>query len=253
MNIWKQTSSYITSCFGKLIHKVGVVYHIITMKGIRQIEGGRVNEVSMPIKFGIIFLSYLMKIWNKTLKLIPQDEAVERLFTTPGVVAAMWHNRVFLYPFLLSHYKHDGGLCGLVSPSKDGAMVAAFLECFGIKCIRGSSSSRAIRAMTEVIEELKKGSSLGLTPDGPRGPRYEAKKGALMAAEKSGAKIVLINAIPRSYWTLHTWDRMMIPKPFSKVDVRVHIFENYAELEKIAAEKNMETIIYVEELLGDTP
>jgi hypothetical protein len=90
---------------------------------------------------------------------------------------------------------------------------------FGIGAVRGSSSRRAVAALIGMKRALKDGLDVCITPDGPRGPRYGFHAGVIKLAESSGAPIVPIHAVYSSAWRLKTWDRLVIPKPFSRVTV----------------------------------
>ncbi len=68
------------------------------------------------------------------------------------------------------------------------------------------------------IKSLREGYDIGITPDGPKGPRYEVSDGVIAMAQKGGAKVVLFSCIPSSYWQLNSWDKFTVPKPFSTLD-----------------------------------
>jgi lysophospholipid acyltransferase (LPLAT)-like uncharacterized protein len=77
----------------------------------------------------------------------------------------------------------------------------------------------------ELIRLVDSGFDVGITPDGPRGPRYTFNPGAITLAQKTGAKILPIRVIYSKYWRLKSWDGFMIPKPFSRVEVTLLPFE----------------------------
>jgi hypothetical protein len=85
--------------------------------------------------------------------------------------------------------------------------------------VRGSSSRRAVAALIGMKRSLKDGVDVCITPDGPRGPRYGFHPGVIKLAESSGAAIQPIHATFSSAWRLKTWDKLVIPKPFSRVTV----------------------------------
>lgn len=68
------------------------------------------------------------------------------------------------------------------------------------------------------IRTLKDGYDIGITPDGPKGPRHEVADGVVIMAQKTGAKVVLVRIIPTKYWQLRSWDRFIIPKPFGTLN-----------------------------------
>ena len=134
-----------------------------------------------------------------------------------------WHNRLPLCSFVYRGFMRAHGrppkLAAIVSTSRDGAMMARLSGLFGIQAARGSSSKRGAQAMLELSRFAEQGHDLALTPDGPRGPRYVCKEGAIYLAQMTGLGIV-----PASYhlgwkFCLKSWDRFQIPLPFSRVTV----------------------------------
>jgi lysophospholipid acyltransferase (LPLAT)-like uncharacterized protein len=98
-------------------------------------------------------------------------------------------------------------------------MVAAAMKVFGLDSIRGSSSRRGVAALVGLKRALAAGNDICLTPDGPRGPRYRVQPGFLKLAEATGAPIIPIHLRFSNAWRLKTWDRFVIPKPFSRVEI----------------------------------
>ena len=132
----------------------------------------------------------------------------------------LWHNRFFTVPAAWRK------LCGthrktvaLTSASHDGDMVARAMAVFGLGAVRGSSSRRAVAALVGLKRALTEGFDVCLTPDGPRGPRYQVQPGFIKLAQSTGALVVPIHVRFSAAWRLKTWDRFVIPKPFSRVVV----------------------------------
>ena len=111
----------------------------------------------------------------------------------------------------------------LVSASKDGAWLSAFFALFGLNTVRGSSSRLGREAATALVEMLRAGHDIGITPDGPRGPIYELKPGAVIVPRRTGAPLLLVGAEFSSAWRLKSWDRFYVPRPFSRVRMRCEI------------------------------
>jgi len=153
------------------------------------------------------------------------------------VVFVLWHNRLFISAEIYRRFR-SRKLCGLVSASRDGAWLAAFFSLMGIDSVRGSSSRFGREAATRLAETLLAGGDVGITPDGPRGPRYEFKLGALVVARRARAPILLFGAQYDRPWRLRSWDRFCLPRPFSKVRVRCERvgFDLVEEREGAAAE-----------------
>jgi lysophospholipid acyltransferase (LPLAT)-like uncharacterized protein len=108
---------------------------------------------------------------------------------------------------------------GLISASRDGDLIAPLVERFGFQVVRGSSSRLGATGMLELVGVLSAGRDVLLTPDGPRGPVYELGPGIVLLAQKSGSPIQPINLEFSSCWRVKSWDRFILPRPFSKVRV----------------------------------
>lgn len=166
---------------------------------------------------------------------------------------AFWHNRILIVPTVWRKYlpKRSGAV--LTSASKDGAILAETLRCFGAASVRGSSSRRGAAASREMIEWVDAGYDLAITPDGPRGPRYRLAPGIVKLASKTGARILPVRVDYENAWRLKSWDQFRIPKPFSKVRVTLLPFESVAqELDDATFEaerKRIEAVLGGDEIL----
>lgn len=123
-----------------------------------------------------------------------------------------WHDRIFLSTI----YFRDRGIHVITSKSSDGEYIARFIQRFGFGAVRGSSSRGGVKALIEMRNAMKTGAEIAFTIDGPKGPRYEAKPGPVYLAKLTGNPILPFLIEPQKYWTLNTWDKLQIPKPFSK-------------------------------------
>ena len=134
---------------------------------------------------------------------------------------AFWHNRILVLPAVYRRWFRPRGIRGavLTSPSKDGEILAAAIRAFGLHAVRGSSSKRPAAALLEMIRLMETGLHMAITPDGPRGPRYQLNPGIIKLAQKSGAPILPVLVDFKNAWKLGGWDQFRIPKPFSKVVV----------------------------------
>jgi lysophospholipid acyltransferase (LPLAT)-like uncharacterized protein len=138
----------------------------------------------------------------------------------PPIILMLWHSRFFVVPGAwLKMLRTKRRVSILTSASRDGDMVANAMAVFGFDAIRGSSSRRAVAALVGLKRALEAGQDVCLTPDGPRGPRYKVQAGAIKLAEATGAPIVPVHVRFSSAWRLGTWDRFVIPCPFSRVSV----------------------------------
>ena len=130
-------------------------------------------------------------------------------------IMCVWHNNLLVFAHLL----RGRSLGAMISRSKDGDQIAWILSHLGFVPVRGSSSTGGAMALRDMIRQLRKGNNVIFTPDGPRGPRYALQAGAVRLAAHTGHPIVpLCISAPRA-WEAGSWDRMKLPKPFSRIAV----------------------------------
>ena len=127
-------------------------------------------------------------------------------------IYCLWHDRIFAGTYFL----RDRGVVVLTSQSKDGEYIARFLRRFGFGAVRGSSSRGGVKGLVEMIRSMRRGLPMAFTVDGPRGPRYEAKAGPVLLAQKTGNPILPFSVECRRFRTVKSWDRLQIPIPFTK-------------------------------------
>src|SRR5215471_1823524 len=132
----------------------------------------------------------------------------------PPVIFCLWHNRLAIS--MIVHRRYPRKLVALVSASKDGALLAAVLDRFGVEQIRGSSSRRGPQALLELTSHAKSGYDLAVTPDGPKGPRYVVQQGVIALAQVTGLPIIPVTCNTQPKICLKSWDCFQIPLPFSK-------------------------------------
>ena len=135
-------------------------------------------------------------------------------------VVAIWHNRLLFLPAIVP----TGVLrkCTvLISASRDGGYISAFIRFFGMNIVRGSSSHGATGALLGLMRAAENGSSPVLTVDGPRGPKYSIHPGVVAIARRQNIKVIPLVLNARRKWQLKSWDRLQIPWPFSRVDLMV--------------------------------
>lgn len=192
-----------------------------------------VKSLSLVQTVLIWLISRIVRLWYRTLRIRDLNEEVNPLYALdkPALII-LWHNRLFLAPYWRKKYyrKNYIPMSGLMSASKDGAWLEGMYRMFKINAIRGSSSWRAEAALKGCISTIKNGSNLAITPDGPRGPLYKFKPGALAVAQYTQCPIVLHSGCCENYWQLKSWDGFILPKPFSRVTSRVLIFNNINEV-----------------------
>lgn len=201
------------------------------------------HEISGDWKSALLgrLLGWAMKLITATLRVELHNPGRIGDPKTPvsPIILMLWHNRFFVVPWVwLKMLRSKRRVSILTSASRDGDMVANAMEVFGFDAIRGSSSRRAVAALVGLKRALQAGHDVCLTPDGPRGPRYKLQAGAIKLAEATGAPIVMVHVRFSSAWRLGTWDRFVIPKPFSRVIVT---FSESLQVPKGLDEQAMET------------
>ena len=122
-----------------------------------------------------------------------------------------------MLPYLYRYYRKEPKGKVLISPHFDGKLIAKTIKFFGLDSLAGSSDKNPARVLIQAIKSLKEGYDIGITPDGPKGPRHKVADGIIVMAQKTGAKIVLVEIKPTKYWKLNSWDKFVIPKPFGTI------------------------------------
>jgi lysophospholipid acyltransferase (LPLAT)-like uncharacterized protein len=142
-------------------------------------------------------------------------DALMRDRRTP--ILALWHGRIL--PATL--YWRDRNVVALTSQNFDGEWIARLMARFGYRAARGSTSRGAARALLQLSRDLRAGAPVAFTVDGPRGPARVAQRGAAWLAGATGHPILPFHIETDRYWSAGSWDRTMIPKPFSRVAVAI--------------------------------
>ena len=132
-------------------------------------------------------------------------------------IMAFWHGRVLT----ATYYFRRRGIVVMISENFDGEWIARIIEEFGFRTSRGSSSRGGVRAMLQLKREMNQGRPSGFAVDGPRGPARRAQPGAVWLAKLTGNPVVPFHMEASDYWSLKSWDRTQIPKPFATVALAV--------------------------------
>jgi len=138
-------------------------------------------------------------------------------------IYTFWHNRVFLSTYFWKQRR----IVVMTSRSFDGEYIARFIQRFGYGAARGSSTRGATGAVVEMVRLMRAGCPTAFTIDGPKGPRYLAKMGAVLLAKKTGHPILPFTITARRFWQAKkSWDGFQVPKPFTgvRVDIAPPIF-----------------------------
>lgn len=122
-----------------------------------------------------------------------------------------------MLPYLYKRYRKIPHAKVLISPHFDGELISRTIKYFGLGTLAGSSDKSAARVLIQAIKTIKEGYDIGITPDGPKGPRHEVADGIIVMAQKTSARIVLVEIKPTKFWQLNSWDKFVIPKPFGVI------------------------------------
>ncbi|KIM02941.1 MAG: hypothetical protein KN64_13485 [Sulfurovum sp. AS07-7] len=140
-------------------------------------------------------------------------------------IFACWHGELLISP---QYYRklfpnHTAG--AIASNHKDGRIVSETIKYLNIYPIEGSTSKGGVKALISSLGALKRGEDVLITPDGPRGPRFTINDGIVALAQKSNLEVFAINFQAQNYWQLKSWDKFIIPKPFSKIIIYSEIID----------------------------
>ena len=168
----------------------------------------------------IAILGYrLIALLGSTLRW--RTEGLDRLeaITASGrqPVMAFWHGRILP----ATYFFRRRGIVVITSENFDGEWIAGIIERFGYGTARGSTSRGAKKALLQLTREMAAGKPAGFTVDGPRGPSRVAQPGAVWLAKATGNPVLPFHLESDRYWTLNSWDRTQIPKPYATVALAI--------------------------------
>lgn len=133
------------------------------------------------------------------------------------LIFSFWHNQILA----ATYFWRRRNIVVITSQNFDGEYIARIIRRFGYGAARGSSSRGAVRALLELKRCLGRGVDVAFTIDGPRGPVYQVKSGPLWLSQRTGAPILPFHIEPERFWRLRSWDGFRIPRPFSRVLVKI--------------------------------
>lgn len=169
-----------------------------------------------------VLAAFLVRCLTRTLRLTIEDpQGIVSHPPEEPLIFAFWHNRLLVMPALYSRHLPGRKLVALVSASNDGEVLARLLAEFGFEAARGSSSRQGSLGFRTILRLGREGRDIAVTPDGPRGPRYEMQDGVFQIAQLLQRPILPITCRFARKWELRSWDRFQIPHPFSACHVRL--------------------------------
>lgn len=201
-------------------------------------------------RFGLRCLTKLLALYASTFRYrVTNKERLNELFKSgKSVVFYTWHNQIF--PIL--HYHRGEKLAIIISASKDGDIAAGVAESFGFKAVRGSSSRNGSQALREIKKLMESRWHGAIAVDGPKGPKYKMKHGALFLAKNTDGVMMPVLFDCKKFKRFSSWDGFILPYPFARIDVHycepVYVSDKtdpesmkqeIAEIEKITMEQTL--------------
>ncbi len=188
------------------------------------------------------FAALLMKIIYLTTKKVYHYKG--ELPDKP-LIFLFWHNDILMEPLQYLHFRKNPNIKLLISDHYDGQLIAKAMKYYKFGNIAGSSNSNPTKVLIQAMKFIKSGGDIGLTPDGPRGPRYSISKGTIIIAQKTDTPVVIFNSRASRYRAVKSWDKFVIPKLFGRVDYYASAPIYLSDLSYEEAEKKVKDAMMV--------
>jgi len=187
----------------------------------RRLTRGRLllYRILVPVA---IFVGHTVWRWCRATRVVGVEHIVAALRRAPSFIPVYWHQHQLLCVKPLLEMREAGVKLGfLISPSVDGEIGALLVRKLGAEVIRGSSSHTGARALRDYYVALvKENISPIVTPDGPKGPRFKFKPGAILLAQLSGRPMLPMAYAASHAWRIQ-WDKFVIPVPFARISIAI--------------------------------
>lgn len=167
------------------------------------------------MRLGGWLAAQIARLWLFTLRVhleSPPPSLFPQHHGNRGLLYCLWHEDMLTLGYLFGGH----GIYVLISQSHDGELISSFIETLGFRTVRGSTNRGGAAAARQIIKDLD-GVSVAITPDGPRGPRREFNPGAVYLSSRTGMPLVPMGLAYDRPWRLPSWDKLVIPRPFSRV------------------------------------
>jgi lysophospholipid acyltransferase (LPLAT)-like uncharacterized protein len=171
------------------------------------------TRVRWIVRAGTLLIRLLGMTWR--VRWLNEETVGPMRASGRRVIFTLWHGE--LLPLLWAH--RGQGIAVVISEHRDGEIIARIAERLGYTTVRGSTSRGGGRALIGLMRAIQAGHDGAVTPDGPRGPAHVFAPGAAIAAQRTGASLLMVRAAASRAWRLKSWDRFLIPKPFATVRV----------------------------------
>ena len=187
---------------------------------IKYIAGFKLAQLLVSF-LGSVYVLFVYKSSTINLK---NRKNIELLFKkNESFIYAFWHDQLLMCPLT---WKSELEIKVLISKHRDGDIIAKLISNLGFKAIRGSThkaektkNKGGLLSARQMIRSLKKGISIGISPDGPKGPRHKVSDGILSISRLSNSPILPVGIGFKKKWVLNTWDKFIIPKPFNQITI----------------------------------
>ena len=157
---------------------------------------------------------YLKLCFQTSIWLTKNSEIVEKhIKKNKSFIVCFWHNRLLMTVFC---WKWSKEFKMLISGHADGKIISNAISYFGIQTITGSSRKNNLSSLKEILKQINNDSIIGITPDGPRGPNGEVKKGLISLLKKTDVPVIPLSYSAKFKFTLQTWDKFIFVTPFNK-------------------------------------
>lgn len=162
-------------------------------------------------------LAWIMRLWFSSCRVTVHNggimSSIDRGETT--IIASFWHYSIIFIFYFVRNYSATA----MVSSSRDGEYIARLAGELGFNTVRGSKNHKGVEALKGMLRAVRGGDNGAIVADGSQGPARIAQAGALLVAAKTGKPIVPMVWASSSYFTIKSWDKTAVPKPFSRIDL----------------------------------
>ena len=161
-------------------------------------------------------MAWLMRLWFCTCRVTThnQEYCLDVEDKDTAGIGTFWHYSII---YVLYHMRKYSGTA-MVSASRDGEYIARLAQKFGFATVRGSKNNKSVEGLKAMLRAVRQGSNAAIVADGSQGPPRVVQAGSILLASRTGAPIVPMAYAASSYFTINSWDRTIIPKPFSQID-----------------------------------
>ena len=205
---------------------------------------------------GAIYI-YFVYVSSKK-KFINKNNLDKLLNENISFIYALWHDQLLLSPLT---WQSKNRIDILISKHKDGDIIADLIKFHGFDSIRGSTNNpnkekekNNLTSIRNILRSLKNNISIGITPDGPRGPRHKVGEGTINISRISNKKILPMSLACKKKWVLNTWDKFIVPKPFNEICIvwGEPLDPRFDKMDIVAQQKNLEkSLISITELASN--